>query len=293
MTAPDPAPARPQDPIGDPLGIGVVGGLGPYAGLDLVRKLFDDTVAVRDQDHLPVVLINFPGYFPDRSAYIADPTRPNPVPALAEVLRRLEAAGCAIAGLPCNTAHAPVIFDVLNETMEREGRRIRLVNMIDASARTAQALCPDARRVGVLGTSSTVRTRLYHEALGRLGLEAVVPSADVQRDLVDGAIFDEGWGIKAQSDPVTPRARQALLDATEHLIARGAEVVILGCTELPLAVPELRWGGVPLVDSTRSLARALIEATHPDRVKPLPGTPAAEAAGDGAPRAEADLSLPA
>src|SRR5690606_12170827 len=114
--------------------IGVVGGLGPYAGLDLVKKIFDHTSAATDQEHLPVALISYPGQIPDRSSYIADQTKPNPVPALADILRRLEDAGCVVAGMPCNTAHAPVIFDVLQETMAREGRRIRLLNMIEASA---------------------------------------------------------------------------------------------------------------------------------------------------------------
>ncbi len=58
-----------------------------------------------------------------------------------------------------------------------------------------------------------------------------------------------------------------LLDATEHLAARGAEAVILGCTELPLAVPEAMHAGVPLVNSTRALARALIAATHPAKLR--------------------------
>lgn len=250
--------------------IGVVGGLGPYAGLDLVKKVFDETEAASDQEHLPVALISFPGHIPDRSTYIADQTAPDPVPALAEVLRRLDAAGCAVAGMPCNTAHAPVIFDALQATMTEEGRGIRLLNMIEASAASALYRAPGAQRVGVLATTSTLENQLYDRALEALGLETVRPEPDFQRDVVNPVIFDGTWGIKAQSSPPTERARESLLDGIRHLRQRGAEAVILGCTELPLAVPEPSFEGVPLIDSTRSLARALIRATYPEKLRSLP-----------------------
>ncbi|MEP0546685.1 MAG: amino acid racemase [Rhodothermales bacterium] len=247
--------------------IGVIGGLGPYAGLDLVKKVFDNTVAAADQEHLPVALISYPGHFPDRSTYIADQSKPNPVPALAEVLRRLHDAGCSVAGMPCNTAHAPVIFDVLRETMAAEGRAIDLLNMIDACADVARER--GARRVGILATNSSLRNRLHSDALERIGLEAVDPEWDFQNEVINPVIFDPVWGIKAQSDPPTERAREHLLRGIRHLRERGADAVILGCTELPLAVPEASFEGLPLIDSTETLARALIRATHPAKLRPL------------------------
>lgn len=250
--------------------IGVVGGLGPYAGLDLVQKLFDETIASVDQDHLPVVLISFPGQVPDRSTYIEDQSKPDPVPALAEILRRLEGAGCAIAGMPCNTAHAPVIFDVLNEAMERENRGIRLLNMIDASAAAALELDRTVSRVGVLATTSTLRTALYATSLACVGLQIVEPDEGFQDRVVNPVIFNEDWGIKARSNPPTERARESLLEGIRHLRDRGAEAVILGCTELPLAVPEAFFEDIPLIDSTRSLARALIDATWPQKLRQAP-----------------------
>lgn len=253
--------------------IGVVGGLGPYAGLDLVRKLFDETVAATDQEHLPVVLVSFPNRIPDRSAFLLDPTAPSPVPPLVEVLRHLDATGCSVAGMPCNTAHAPPIFDALTETLEREGRRVRLLHMIEASAGSVRRRLPEATRVGVLATTATLRSGIYDRALAAFGLEAVHPSEAVQEEAVHPAIFDRTWGIKARSNPPTPRAREALLGAIRHLRDRGAEAVVLGCTELPLAVPEADFEGVPLVDSTRSLARALIRATFPERLRPAQGGP--------------------
>ena len=247
--------------------IGVLGGLGPYAGLDLVRAVFDETAARRDQDHLPVALLSYPARIPDRSTWIAAPeTAPSPLPAMLTVLRRLDDAGAAVAGIPCNTAHAPVLFDALRQHLAADGRALRLVHIVDAIVTRVAEVAPAARRVGVLATDSSIQNRLHQIGLEAAGLEALVPDAEHQA-AVHASIFDAGWGLKAQSAPPTARARQVLLDATEHLAARGAEAVVLGCTELPLAVPEATHAGVPLVNSTRALARALIRATHPEALK--------------------------
>lgn len=247
--------------------IGVLGGLGPYAGLDLVRAVFDETEATRDQDHLPVALLSYPGRIPDRSTWIAAPeTAPSPLPAMLTVLRRLDDAGASVAGIPCNTAHAPVLFDALRDHLLADGRELRLLHIVDAIVERIAEIAPDARRVGVLATDSSIQNRLHQIGLEAAGLEAVVPDAEHQA-AVHATIFDGTWGLKAQSARPTDRARQILLDATEHLVAMGADAVILGCTELPLAVPEAAHAGVPLVNSTRALARALIRATHPTALR--------------------------
>lgn len=249
--------------------IGVLGGLGPYAGLDLVRALFDETVAARDQEHLPVALISYPGRLPDRSAWIADPENAlSPVPAMVEVLRRLDLVGCAVAGIPCNTAHAPVLLDRLREALEIEGRKLRLLHIVDTIVAMVQERVPGAQVVGVLATTSAIESRLHDVGLEAAGMDAVVPEADVQAE-VEAAIFDAAWGLKAKSNPPTVQAREVLLRGIAHLRASGAEAVILGCTELPLAVPEPEYGGLPLINSTRALARALIRATHPEKLRPL------------------------
>ncbi len=246
--------------------IGVLGGLGPYAGLDLVRAVFDETDAHADQEHLPVALISYPGRVPDRATWLADRAAPSPVPGMLEVLRRLDDAGCAVAGVPCNTAHAPALFERLEDGVLADGRDLRLVHIVDAIVERLAEVAPDARRVGVLATSASIEHRIHEVGLEAAGVDAVVPDAEHQAR-VQEAIYGRAWGLKAQSDPPDPRARAALLDAADALVAGGAEAVILGCTELPLAVPEADRGGVPFVNSTRALARALIRATHPDALR--------------------------
>jgi aspartate racemase len=249
--------------------IGVLGGLGPYAGLDLVRAIFDETDAHADQEHLPVALLSYPGRIPDRSTWIADPdAAPSPLPAMIGILRRLDAAGCAVAGIPCNTAHAPVLFDALKGGLAAEGRALRLLHIVDAIVEHLAEVAPGARTIGILATDSSLANRLHERGLKAAGMRGLRPDARRQAR-VQASIFDPHWGLKAQSAPPHPEARAVLLDAADALIAAGAEVVILGCTELPLAVPEGDRGGVPFVNSTRALARALIRATHPEALRPV------------------------
>ena len=250
--------------------IGVLGGLGPYAGLDLVRALFDETDARADQEHLPVALLSYPGRIPDRSTWIADGSAPSPVGPMLDVLRRLGAAGCSVAGVPCNTAHAPALFEALRAGLEASGHALRLVHIVDAIVAEIEASHAGVRRVGVLATDSSVQNRLHQIGLERSGRAALVPDAAVQAR-VQASIFDPVWGLKALSAPPDPRARAALLAGVEHLVAAGADAVILGCTELPLAVPERAYAGVPLVNSTRALARALIAASHPGKLRTAGG----------------------
>jgi aspartate racemase len=98
-------------------------------------------------------------------------------------------------------------------------------------------------------------------------MDAIDPDDELQDRLVQPSIFDLEWGLKALSNPPSARARASLLEAIEHLGAKGAGAVVLGCTELPLAVPEPAHAGVSLINSTRALARALIRATHPGKLK--------------------------
>lgn len=243
--------------------------MGPYAGLDLASKIFDQTLAHKDHDHLPVAMLSYPGYIPDRSTFLFGHSDANPAYEMADLARRLEAAGCTVAAVPCNTAHTAPIFDVLLEELRQRGARIRILHMIEETVRFVRETYPDLRRVGVLSTTAIYRFRVYQDPLEAAGLEVKMLDEATQEDAVNATIFDETWGLKAQSNPPTARARENLLHAIATFRDLGAEAVILGCTELPLVLPEPTLHGLPLIDPTVVTARALIEATHPERLRPL------------------------
>lgn len=264
----DPSLALPSSVVGSlsPV-IGIVGGVGPYAGLDLQRKILEQTIAAADQDHLPVISVSWPGPIPDRTAYLLGHVAENPALAIVEQLRLLANTGATVAGIPCNTAHAPAIFDVIENGVAGFVRPLRLVNMINEMAAHLASHYPAIRTVGVLSTTGTWRARLYPAALEPLGYRVVAPDEELQEMIVHPAIYDSAYGIKA-TGVVTARARSGLVKVVTTLREMGAEGVIAGCTELALAFPEREYDGLMVIDPTLALARALVRAADPQRLKP-------------------------
>ncbi len=249
--------------------IGVVGGMGPYAGIDLVKKIHAQTVAETDQEHLPVVLASMPSAVPDRSAFLTGRAELNPALPIAEILDQLEGMGATVAGMPCVTAHSLPIWHELQARLAARGSTIQVISIIDASLDHIREIRPAVQAVGAFSTSATFRGRLFPNALHAGGFTVVEQSTEVQDALVNEAIFSKTYGIKAFSDPVTQQARRLLVDALDHMRGKGAEAVILGCTELPLALPESELGGITLIDPTLALAHALVKAVAPGKLRPL------------------------
>jgi len=247
--------------------IGIVGGVGPYAALDLARKIFDETIAQRDQDHLSVALLSYPALIPDRTEFLVGETRVNPALGMLGVIAELERLGCRVVGIPCNTAHAPAIWNVITAGLQERGSGVRLLHMVEEVAEYVRQTWPEASRVGVLSTVGAQRSGVYPAVLGRHGLETVTLADSEHRELVHASVYDPEYGIKARANPVSERARANILTAVARARAAGAEVVVLACTELPLAVPEHVIEGTPIVDATRVLARALIQAAAPERLR--------------------------
>jgi aspartate racemase len=251
--------------------IGVIGGMGPHAGLDLVRNIFNQTDARTDQAHLPVALLSFPDRIVDRARFLFDETDENPADAIADIARQLDGLGVTAAGMPCNTAHAPAIFDAVTAALHRTGHAIEIVHMIEETVNHVRATRADVQRVGVLSTTATSELQLYERPLVDAGFTFVPPDALTQQQ-VNETIYDASYGLKGQSDPPTDRAREVLVEAIRHLQDRSAEAIILGCTELPLAPLQALVADVPLIDPAQILARALIRATHPDKLAPVSTT---------------------
>ncbi len=242
--------------------IGVLGGMGPQAGVDLVAKITAETRASGDQDHLPVTLLSLP-QIPDRTTWLADPSAPDPAPAIANGFFRLEAAGAGVAAMACNTAHTPALFDRVLDLLDDAGATISVLHLIEETVSGIAFEYPSARRVGILGTHGTLSSGTYHSVLERHGFDVIAP-ADLHR--LTHAIYDADAGIKANSESIPAVTREEVLDAIQELNQQGADVVILGCTELPLAVRESAVDGLPVVDPARMLARSLIRAVDPQKL---------------------------
>lgn len=250
--------------------VGVVGGVGPFAGIDLLGKIASQTLAGQDQAHLTVLNWSQPGSIVDRTEFLLGHVPENPAYALATQVKQLAIMGAGVVGIPCNTAHAPAIFETIRVEVEQAGCTITLLNMIEEVGRFLREQLPTINRIGVLSTTGTYRAGVYPAILEPLGFTAVLPAALLQTDKIHPAIYHPIYGIKA-CGLVTEQAKQDLCSGIEALKSAGAQAIILGCTELPLAFPEPTASGLPLIDPTLILARALVREANPAKLKPLSG----------------------
>ena len=235
--------------------IGIVGGMGPYASLDLVKKIFDLTQANQDQDHVPLAMISVPHKITDRTKFLEGETDINPGIEISNIVRQLSDQGASVIGMPCNTAHSSKIIDEVYNSIP-EG--ITFINMVSEVIKFIKGEYPDIERVGILATTGTMKAGVYNKELIDNDLKPIILSKENQKKLIDQAIYDKDFGIKSISNPVQDIAKRKIHLAIESLIENKAEVVILGCTELPLAVNATSVKTIPLIDSTMILARSLL-----------------------------------
>lgn len=238
--------------------IGIVGGVGPWAGLDLNQKIFASTPAQKEQDHFQVYLLSCSSLIGDRTEYLLNPDKyKNPGEAISDVIEKLASIGAEVIGIPCNTSHCAPIYNVVLERIREKRLRIDLINMIEEAAHFTVATVPGIERVGLLATRGTCTSGVYAAAFESIsGVEVLTPDPSEQ-ELVHSSIYDSEYGIKIHPDPVSDRAVEILSNAGRNLITRGAEAIIMGCTEIPLAMHRVDLG-VPLIDATLVLAKALI-----------------------------------
>ncbi len=242
--------------------------MGPYAGLDLLRKILEQTIAHRDQDHLTIVSLSQPNQIVDRTEYLLGQVRENPGQALATQVQALARMGAEIAGIPCNTAHVPKIFDVIQTELKEAACPVKLLHMIEEVALFLKTRHPDVKRIGILSTTGTYRARLYPDFLSSAGFVPLLVPMELQDGKIHPAISDQKFGVKARGGGAG-KARENLLEGVWALRKQGAQAVILGCTEIPLAIPEPKIDDTIMIDPALILARALIREAAPSKLKPL------------------------
>ncbi len=249
--------------------IGIVGGVGPYAAIDLLKKIYYNTIASKDQDHLDTALISLASKISDRTAYLEKRVKENPAYAIFNVLQKLEDIGATVAGIPCNAAHSKEIFDVVLHELEKSGGAIKLLNMIEETVCFIERTYPNIKIVGILSTTGTYKSGVYRQALKEKNYSVILPTWDTQETFIHPSIYDTAFGIKAFSNPIQPQAIDYLHEGLSYLKNKGAEAVILGCTEISLALPQIRMQGMISIDPTNILARALIYHYAPQKLKEL------------------------
>lgn len=230
----------PRQPRADrPPLLGILGGMGPLATVDLMRKIIERTPARSDADHVPMLVANFP-QIPARLAAWArrDDT---PLAPMIVALKTLEDGGATLGVIACNTAH--LWFEAM-----QAATRVPLLHIADATIVALRRRTPLPRSVGLLATGPTLQGRLYHDRLEAAGFTAIAPDEETQRTLVDTAID----AVK-RNDPDC--ARMLARGAATALIAAGSDCLLLGCTEMPIALE-----GSAVMDASVDPTAALADA---------------------------------
>ncbi len=220
--------------------IGIIGGMGPLATYDLAGKILNNTDAACDQDNIPVLI--------DCNTRIADRTEAilqggaDPRPEMKKSAKRLESAGADVLIMACNTAH--YFYDSVREDIS-----IPVLHMPRETAR--HLIYMGVKKAGVLATDGTCQSGVYGRALEEVGITPVYPSEEKQK-IIMSLIYDH---VKAG---VMDFSDLDIYSVISEMQTKGAEVLILGCTELPMAFDILGETALPVVDPTEVLARAAV-----------------------------------
>jgi aspartate racemase len=221
--------------------LGILGGMGPAASAEFITRLIKQTPASCDQEHIPFVLWNEPRT-PDRSTSMKS-GNDDPLPWLIEAVFGLKSAGCNFIVIPCNSAH--YWYDDLNKL------NIPIIHIVDSVIDELKSLDIINQTIGVIGTQGTIEYGIYQQRLEHQGWNCITPDS-VEMDYFVQPAIDF---IKASK---ITEAQHLLIKVIDSLINRGASAVVLGCTELPLAVRETEQKGIPLVNSIDSLVKKAI-----------------------------------
>jgi aspartate racemase len=221
--------------------LGIIGGMGPAATLDLFNKILKATPAKRDQDHIHIIIDNFP-QIPDRTAFLLGKGE-NPLPYILKSVRTLERANVDVLCMPCNTAHYFV------EDM-RKATPLPFISIIESTLNEIRSRFENSKNIGLLATDGTIIGRVYHNIFEVEGDKIITPLEEKQHEVMKIV-----YSIKAGKMEENVQTFEEII---EHMKFLGSEVVILGCTELPILLKYFK-PSIPVIDATSCLAKEIVK----------------------------------
>lgn len=236
--------------------IGIVGGVGPYAGLELQKAILRNVKANRDRDYPPVFSISAPGEIADRTEFLLGDTPENPAYAIIDQIRTLYSCGARFIGIPCNTAHSEKILSAIQSGI-RDLDGLMLVDMLDELFRAIKSTTPDIRTVGVLATKGSYRSNVFTKYGADHDIGVTVPEPASLRDDIHAAIYDDRYGIKALGY-LHEQSSGKIQKAIDFYRQKKIDTVILGCTELSVVLKPDSYDTVTLADPIDALAKKLL-----------------------------------
>jgi len=256
--------------------IGIVGGLGPHAHIELERRLLAAVAEPGGDQTYPEWVVSSIPQTPDRTAALLE-GGPSPLPWLVRSLERL-AVCCDFAVIACVTAHA-----FLAEA--RAQVSLPVLDLVEVTLRAAAELSASPGRIGVLATTGALRSGIYARGLQRvaphlelLSLLDLPEGEDLQEELLMRPVYGPlrggrrlRGGVKSggDRDPETGVSHHdTFAAAVRRLAAAGATCVVTGCTEIPIALGRDPVDGISLLDPLDLAARAAVRIARGEL--PLP-----------------------
>lgn len=221
--------------------LGVIGGLGPMATAYYLELMIRMTDAARDQEHPEIIIMNIPS-IPDRTAYILGRSQEDPLLPMVQLGRQLKQMGASVLATPCITAH------YFHEPLQ-EGAGLPLIHGIRCTAQTL--FDAGVRKVGLMATDGTVQSGIFQRQVEQLGMELVLPGEEGQKGVMT-LIYDQ---VKAGIAP----DMALFASIRDELRGKGAQAVVLGCTELSLLKKEQDLGN-GILDALEVLAKESVLA---------------------------------
>lgn len=197
--------------------LGIIGGLGPMATAYFLQLVVEMTDAKTDQEHIEVLLHSKP-QIPDRTRYILGLSEENPMPELLAVGKSLTAQGAEVIAIPCITAH------FFQKQLEEE-IGCQIIHAIEETGKYLKQ--EQISHVGIMATAGTIESRLFQEILGKYQITCSIPDQKGQ-DKVMHIIYED---VKAGK----PIEMELFTEVSRTLFNDGAQVILLGCTELSMA----------------------------------------------------------
>lgn len=220
--------------------VGILGGMGPEATVDLMRRVIAATPARDDADHVHMLVDNNPGV-PSRIAALIDGTGPSPLPELVRMAKGLAAGGATVLAMPCNTAH--YYAEGIAEAVP-----LPLLDMVALTVERIAATVPVGTRVGLLASTAVFKIGLYEKAFKRRGLSIIAPERQ-------NAIMEIIRAIKTGDSGIVQR--EALAAISDQLVQDGAGAILVACTELSIMANAIATT-VPLIDALDVLASKIV-----------------------------------
>lgn len=221
--------------------IGILGGMGPLATVDLFNKIISMTNAHCDNEHIHILIDNNTE-IPDRTSFILGHGE-DPTPELIKSATTLESMGADFIVIPCNTAHH--FYNAIQDSVS-----IPIINMIEETAKYIVNMNLETNNVGLISTTGTIVSGVYDNMFKKYNLGIVKPDTKGQQ-----VIMDLIYGVK---EGRTNFNLDSVYEVLRNLNYSGCNQVILGCTELPVAFQNLNIHG-NFIDPTKILAQSAID----------------------------------